>query len=1431
MAANFQFPVQQTTGNHLAYKSHVKNLCVDIVQSDEKPCSVSEDCSALTDYECWQLYDSKVQEVPGGVEMQLDGHISWMSFIGCGEGTCPWCTNYRSCVGPMVETNSLEVLAGNCIIWEYNTQGSADAFEIFVGAFNTSQLLNSSLQRGDLRLDWSYGQLAFPSDDLVFLRLFLASYDASGGGLVGATLRVRYLRTAPCLDAETLLAGPPASTTSSTVVTSSSTSSYTSSSTSFTDTSSSSSSSSTTSTSSTSSSSSSSTASSSSTSSSSTNSRSTTSQRLTSSSTTSTVSSTSTTRPGSGAAQAAECSTGISDFLLVVLALGAFFLLLLLTALCRREAPNSSKAVVPEGKLEVLMQVLRSFGLEDSEDLKAELEAANVFRKELEEMRRQLKAAEATEAELTSLRQQHFALQHRLMNETRLREELSRCMDSLPSPQGGRPREMNNGTLACLGVYDHITVGNAEDHEVRLLAKEAAEAFDCCDQVVVDCRGHLLGRLASVLAKEPRKRGASREGPAERFAWPIGAPERAERGVRAGSPGARRSAGGLKRSTLHMMRAEDINISGSLYRNKLKYANFKRKHMNTNPRQGPFHFRSPAKILWRTVRGMVPHKTARGAAALDKLKTFEGIPHPYDRKKRMVVPGCPAAAAMPAMIQIVGHERLSPSCLKVLRLRPERRFCRLGDLSKEVGWKHGALIQRLESQRKVKSEAFYKKKARESEGLDPQNILLEGDAATHRQRTKAPLRPDRDARGFVMVRCGEPPENDPRGGALAAVKLSSDEQKVLEAAGGASPPSSARNVPAAPGTALAGALPEAFPVAFWGWPTWVKRRSGGGKSYCINSKRRPGGATGGDLRGMLLDEELEKQSTRLEHLEKIEASAKLERVDSDYGAHSAAITFTGMKSYAIPAQDNSRKFLSTARQGVSRMFRSERSNSQTDVPLTAQPCYVINPDGCFYRRIWHSIMLSASVYVALITPVQAFALGMMEVSFFLVLGFAIDVAFIADLIFTFFVQIQVQTATGVKRESSLSRIAMNYIMGWFFCDLLVVMPFDLIGFFLGVAGERAIRLLWMSKVLRLVKPSRLFAMIRVPYSIQHQQQWMLLRFLGFLLLLCHWFACLWCLALPLIDQEVPKWIDDQNGLRLELQGRPLNLVETYMWAFYFCSYTMTSVGYGDIGPKNELEVALCTSMVICTGFGWAYVLGQICAIVADINEDSQAFRMRMHHPNLMMDKERLPEQLRQRLRNFFLQNRTLAQHLNNQELLNSMSPQLQSEVCFASNLEWLRKVSFFDDFIRHFEKMERSGMPVQAYHGCIAEVARRLECIAFAQEEHFETAQVLCILSKGLCIINTQLQRKGDVWGEDFVLSDRSLVRSKRCHAMTYIEVLNLSRKALMEIIDDKRFICPKFGEIIHAFRRRLAAQRAILLEAKRRRKNESPRGHTVQPL
>lgn len=54
-----------------------------------------------------------------------------------------------------------------------------------------------------------------------------------------------------------------------------------------------------------------------------------------------------------------------------------------------------------------------------------------------------------------------------------------------------------------------------------------------------------------------------------------------------------------------VVRCEEICMSGGLVRQKMKYMRFLRKRMNTKPSHGPIHFRAPAKILWRTIRGYV----------------------------------------------------------------------------------------------------------------------------------------------------------------------------------------------------------------------------------------------------------------------------------------------------------------------------------------------------------------------------------------------------------------------------------------------------------------------------------------------------------------------------------------------------------------------------------------------------------------------------------------------------------------------------------------------------------------------------------------------------------------------------------------------------------------------------------------------------------
>lgn len=137
-----------------------------------------------------------------------------------------------------------------------------------------------------------------------------------------------------------------------------------------------------------------------------------------------------------------------------------------------------------------------------------------------------------------------------------------------------------------------------------------------------------------------------------------------------------------------VVRCESINISGGFYRNKLKVLNFLRKRTNTKPSRGPFHFRAPSRVLWRTVRGMIPHKTKRGSEAMNRLKVFDGVPPPYDREKRMVV----------------------PAALRVVRLKPGRKFCRLGRLSHETGWKYQDVVATLEEKRKAKAAVYYEHK-------------------------------------------------------------------------------------------------------------------------------------------------------------------------------------------------------------------------------------------------------------------------------------------------------------------------------------------------------------------------------------------------------------------------------------------------------------------------------------------------------------------------------------------------------------------------------------------------------------------------------------------------------------------------------------------------------------------------------------------------
>ena len=160
------------------------------------------------------------------------------------------------------------------------------------------------------------------------------------------------------------------------------------------------------------------------------------------------------------------------------------------------------------------------------------------------------------------------------------------------------------------------------------------------DPIVIDLKEHVMGRAAAIIARQL-----------------------------------------LDGRHVIVTKVEKVEMAGPELRNKRKFLDFLRKKHITNPKKGPFHFRSPRMMFHKVVRGMLP-KGKRGQAALTRLKLYEGVPH--------------FIKATPQCI---------PGCLRPTRFTPHRKHTVLGDISKQVGWTSHSVVEAYEARRQEKQTA------------------------------------------------------------------------------------------------------------------------------------------------------------------------------------------------------------------------------------------------------------------------------------------------------------------------------------------------------------------------------------------------------------------------------------------------------------------------------------------------------------------------------------------------------------------------------------------------------------------------------------------------------------------------------------------------------------------------------------------------------
>lgn len=505
-----------------------------------------------------------------------------------------------------------------------------------------------------------------------------------------------------------------------------------------------------------------------------------------------------------------------------------------------------------------------------------------------------------------------------------------------------------------------------------------------------------------------------------------------------------------------------------------------------------------------------------------------------------------------------------------------------------------------------------------------------------------------------------------------------------------------------------------------------------------------------------------------------------------------------------------------------------------------------DPNPAWMASYWDGAGMAMLLFCAICTPYEvAFLETKLNALFFV--NRVVDLFFIADMAINF-VRAYWDTDAGCW-ISSRRAISRRYLRGWFWLDLLSILPFDLYAVAMADKADvsqlrilRTVRVFRLAKLLRVARASRILSRWEERMSMSYCTL-SLAKYTTLVLFMTHWVACAWHIVLVSEDAQenwLTKYLGEDAALATEAH-------QVYVTCLYFALMTLSTVGYGDITPATDAERTFCVALFLVGGALWAYVVGAVCSIVASVDKATSEFRTTMDELNIFMEDEMLPQDMRTRLRRYFRYSRSVQRRRFRRQLLTDMSPQLRGEVSAYSHREWVSAVPFFAGADEH----ERDAF--------VAAIAVRLEPLVFVAGESIirphEPADAMYIVKRGEVLLrnctgdssaqtsstivsmaelksagsasgHTEMQRgqsdqvrrmsmakRGCFFGEDMVAilaagADGTYSSAKVCPhrcrryaatAVTYVDILRFSASALLDMVKHNQFPRTKQLIIAHA--------------------------------
>ena len=303
--------------------------------------------------------------------------------------------------------------------------------------------------------------------------------------------------------------------------------------------------------------------------------------------------------------------------------------------------------------------------------------------------------------------------------------------------------------------------------------------------------------------------------------------------------------------------------------------------------------------------------------------------------------------------------------------------------------------------------------------------------------------------------------------------------------------------------------------------------------------------------------------------------------------------------------------------------------------------FIITPNS-YLKKVWNIVVMILLVYTASYAPFRMAFIDDVSTSVFIFESF-IDLLFFIDLCVNLVSAYQRSDGT---IEYRWKEILLNYAKGWLILDCIASFPFqvlDLVGANTGSGQYNTLR-----KLARLPRLARLFRVLRIiklvkmmknNKAIQNTVEKLslnpgIMRLFTTLLIvsvLVHVYSCLWFLQSKFQNHGPDTWVARYDARETETKIQ-------YLTAIYWSCQLLTTVGYGDFGVGNRVEIIMSIIWMALGVAFYSFVIGNIQSIITKIDEDTEDLVIRLKALEKFKKQHNLKESIYIRIKKFLEQN-------------------------------------------------------------------------------------------------------------------------------------------------------------------------------------------------